>query len=267
MKNQFPSLFFALLLTILSIDSGQNSTFAATLKEIQRRGKLIVAVKDNLPPLGFRDSKGNLQGLEIEIARKLAAEIFGDKPHTLELIPVTNQDRLRVVLESKVDLTIAKVTITPTRSRVVVFSRPYYQDGAAIITRQSQIKQTQDLFGQKVAVLNNSSTIATLQYMIPQARLVGVDSYWQAKSLLDAGKVTAFAADRISLTTWLTDNSQYRILPTQLSSEPVGVVIPRGWQYEPLRELVDRSLQRWQTNGWLRGRIEYWGLKNPKIDI
>jgi len=37
---------------------------SAELDEIEERGKLIVAVKDNLRPLGFRDAAGNLQGLE-----------------------------------------------------------------------------------------------------------------------------------------------------------------------------------------------------------
>ena len=35
---------------------------AAELKEIQRRGYLTIAVKDNLRPLGFRDAGGKLQG-------------------------------------------------------------------------------------------------------------------------------------------------------------------------------------------------------------
>jgi ABC-type amino acid transport substrate-binding protein len=35
---------------------------AAEMSEIQQRGYLQVAVKDNLPPLGFRDANGNLQG-------------------------------------------------------------------------------------------------------------------------------------------------------------------------------------------------------------
>jgi len=46
-----------------------------SLSEIQKRGKLIIGVKDNLPPLGFRDHNGNLIGLEIDMARELAKEL------------------------------------------------------------------------------------------------------------------------------------------------------------------------------------------------
>jgi polar amino acid transport system substrate-binding protein len=256
--NRFKSLFFTLLL--ITIGNWQTAAQAGTLKEIQQRKKLIVAVKDNLPLLGFRDRAGNLQGLEIDIARRLAVEIFGN-PDSIEFIPVTNQDRLKVAIDGNVDLTIAKVTITPTRLRVVDFSRYYYLDGTGIITQKAQIFKNSDLIGQRVAILNNSTTLGTLQYMIPQAKLVGVNSYQQAQALLKAGKVSAVAADRSLLLGWLKTDASYHLLPDKLSTEALGIVIPKGFQYDPLRQLVDRSVGSWQADGWLQQRIQYWGLK------
>jgi polar amino acid transport system substrate-binding protein len=258
-SHRFKSLFFTLL-SIASIINCQTSVHAGTLKEIQQRRKLIVAVKDNLPLLGFRDSTGNLQGLEIDIARKLATEIF-DNPEFIRLIPVVNQDRLKVAIEGNVDLTIARVTITPTRSRVVDFSRYYYLDGTGIITNRANIAKNSDLIGKKIAVLNNSTTIATLQYIIPQAKLVGVNSYQEAKELLATDKIVAIAADRSLLIGWSKTDPSYHLFPNKLSTEALGIVIPKGMQYDPLRQLVDRSIDRWQTEGWLQQRIQYWGLK------
>jgi polar amino acid transport system substrate-binding protein len=258
-SNRFKSLFFILLLTA-NIVNLQTSAQAGTLKEIQQRKKLIVAVKDNLPLLGFRDGAGNLQGLEIDIARKLATEIFGNTD-SIQLLPVANQDRLKVAIDGNVDLTIARVTITATRSRVVDFSRYYYLDGTAIITKQANITKNSDLIGKKIATLNNSTTIGTLQYIIPQAKLVGVNSYQQAQSLLNSGKVSAVAADRSLLLGWLKTDASYHLLPDKLSTEALGIVIPKGMQYDPLRQLVDRSILAWQADGWLQQRIQYWGLK------
>ncbi len=257
--DQFKPLFFILLM-IASTSNWQTAVRAGTLKEIQQRRKLIVAVKDNLPLLGWRDQAGNLQGLEIDIARKLATEIFSN-PDSIQLIPVTNQDRLKVAIDGNVDLTIARVTITATRSKVVDFSRYYYVDGTGLITNQAKIAKNIDLVGKKVAVLNNSTTIATLQYIIPQAKLVGVNSYHQARELISTGKVSAVAADRSLLIGWIKTDSRYHLLPDKLSTEALGIVIPKGIKFDPLRQLVDRSIERWQANGWLEQRIEYWGLK------
>jgi polar amino acid transport system substrate-binding protein len=255
---RFKSLFFALL-SIASIELLPTSVRAGTLKEIQQRKQLIVAVKDNLPPLGFRDRSGNLQGLEIDIAHKLAAEIFNN-PDSIKLLPVANQDRLKVAIDGTVDLTIARVTITSTRSRVVDFSRYYYQDGTGIITNRSNITKNSDLVGKKVAVLNNSTTIAAVQYIIPKAQLVGVDSYRQAQQLLATDKVVAIAADRSLLLGWSKTSPTYHLLPDKLSTEALGIVIPKGLQYDSLRQLVDRSISQWQADGWLQQRIQYWGL-------
>jgi polar amino acid transport system substrate-binding protein len=257
-SNRFKSLFFILTL-IASISSWQIAQ-AGTLKEIQQRRKLIVAVKDNLPLLGSRDRSGNLQGLEIDIARKLAIEVFGNAD-SVQLVPVTNQDRLKVAIDGTVDITIARVTISPNRLRVIDFSRAYYQDGTGIITDRANIVTNADLVGKKVAVLNNSTTIATLQFIIPTAQLVGVNSYRQAQELLTTGKVVAIAADRSLLLGWSKTAPTYHLLPDKLSIEPLGVVIPKGQQYEPLRELVDRAIASWQADGWLQQRIQYWGLQ------
>ena len=258
-SHRLKSLFFTLL-SIASIDLLQSPARAGTLKEIQQRKQLIVAVKDNLPLLGFRDRSGNLQGLEIDIARKLAAEIFNN-PDAVKLVPVTNQDRLKVAIDGTVDLTIARVTITTTRSRVVDFSRRYYLDGTAIITNRSNITKNSDLAGKKVAVLNNSTTIASVQYFIPTAQLVGVNSYRQAQQLLATDKVVAIAADRSLLIGWSKTDPTYRLLPDKISLEALGIVIPKGLQYDSLRQLVDRSIERWQADGWLGQRIQYWGLQ------
>jgi polar amino acid transport system substrate-binding protein len=243
-----------------SIIGWDSIAHAGTLKEIQQRKKVVVAVKDNLPPLGFRERGGNLQGLEIDIARKLAEELFKN-PDAVELVPVVNQDRLKVVINGSVDIAIARVSITPNRSRVIEFSQAYYADATGLVTKQASIIKSSDLAGKKIAVLNNSTTIGSLQYILPRVKLVGVDSYQQAQDLLAQGKVVAIAADRSLLIGWLRTNPNYYLYPDRLSTELLGIVIPKGMQYDSLHELIDRSIQKWKADGWLQQRIAYWGLK------
>ncbi|MDB9380286.1 transporter substrate-binding domain-containing protein, partial [Nodularia sphaerocarpa] len=167
---------------------------AAQMPEIQRRGYLNIAVKDNLRPLGFRDVNGNLQGLEIDLAKRLALDLLG-KADAVKFQPVANRDRLSVVLSNKVDLAIARVTATESRARLVSFSVPYYFDGTLIVTKDASVSQLSDLANRKIAVINNSSTIAQVRYYVPKAELVGVDSYQEGRSLTENNTVVAFAAD------------------------------------------------------------------------
>jgi polar amino acid transport system substrate-binding protein len=248
-----------LLLFALVISDTQLSASAAELPKIQRRGYLTIAVKDNLRPLGFRDAKGDLQGLEIDLAKALAADLLG-KANAVKLQPVTNRDRLSQVLDNKVDLTIARVTATESRARLVSLSIPYYFDGTRFITKNTSIQKLGDLEKQKIAVLNNSSTIADVRYYLPHADLVGVNSYQQGRSLLENNTVVAFAADTSVLSGWVQQYPQYRLLPVKLSTEPLSVVMPKGLQYDDLRRRVNGAIARYLETGWLQQRAQHWGL-------
>jgi len=232
---------------------------AAELKAIQKRGYLIVAVKDNLRPLGFRDLQGNLQGLEIDLAQRLAQDLAG-KSANVKLQPVANRARLSMVLENQVDLTIASVTATAPRSRLVNFSTPYYFDGTALITKEASVQKLGDVAERKIVVLNGSSTIAKVKYLLPSAQMVGVDSYEKARSLLESGAAVALAADASVLSGWVQEYPQYRLLPKLFGAEALCVVMPKGLQYDELRQQVNAAIIRYSSEGWLQQRLAYWRL-------
>lgn len=235
------------------------SVWSAQLQEIQRRGKLVVGVKDNLRPLGFRDGAGNLQGLEIDIAKRLAEELLG-KPDAIVLQPIKNTDRLNLVLNGKVDLTIARVSANQSRLRVVDLSEPYYLDGTGLVTKEASITKLSDLATKTIAVLKGSSTIAVVKYATPTSKLVGVDSYEQARVLLENGRADAFAADKSVLAGWVQEFPQYKMLPERLSGEALCIVMPKGLQYTTLQEQVNEAIARWKASGWLAERAAAWGL-------
>lgn len=247
---------FSLLLLVLGSTS---SVEAAELSEIQDRGYLIVGVKDNLRPLGFRDDQSQLQGFEIDLARQLAADLLGDA-QAVEFKPLLNQERLDALLNDEVDVLIARMSITDARTRLVTFSRPYYVDGAAFITRDSTIQSLRDLRQRTIAVLTGSDTIPTIRSLLPSVRLQGVETYTEAQTLLESGQIDVFAADATVLTGWAQEAPEYHLIPTLISAEALAIAMPKGAQYDKLRREVNKAVERWQTNGWLRQRIAAWGL-------
>lgn len=255
MKRRFVALLMLMGMQLIV----SPSLFAADLRTIAQRNKLIVAVKDNVRPLGFRDAQGKLQGFEIEIAQRLAQELFG-KPIEIEFRPVTNRDRLSVVTDEEVDFAIARVTVNSSRARIVAFSEPYYFDGTGIVTKNSAIQTQRDLNNQTIAVLNNSSTIAALRFQFPQIKLVGVNSYQAGKQLIESGQAVGFTADVSVLAGWVQEFPEYRILPFRIAAEPLAIAFPKGLESDELRRAVDRLLLRWESEGWLERRATYWGL-------
>jgi polar amino acid transport system substrate-binding protein len=260
LQNLKPAILTCLIAATVSSASitHASSCLAAEWSTIQKRGRLVIGVKDNLPPMGFRQPSGNLAGFEIDIARELAKELLGSA-ELVELVPLRNRDRLSALWGDRVDIVVAHLSITRNRARLVDFTVPYYTDSTAVIakrnTQNAQFNQSS-----AIAVIKGSSTIAVLQFLLPQAQLIGVDSYQEGLAALKAQKVQAFAGDRSALVQWLKDNPDYDRIQNLTSSHSLAIALPRGLQYEDLRLKVLQAVEKWRKNGWLRERATYWGL-------
>ena len=67
----------------------------STLEVIKERGKIIVGVKADSPPFGFRGKDGDLWGFDIDLARKIAERL----DVRLVLLPVTSATREKQLLD------------------------------------------------------------------------------------------------------------------------------------------------------------------------
>ncbi len=250
----------AVLLSLLGLLLWGTPLMAAELAEIRQRGHLVVAVKDNLYPLGYRNpSTQALEGFEIDLARQLAEALLG-APDRLVLKPVLNADRLSAVAAGEVDLAIANITVTPERLRQVSFSLPYYRSGSGILTRSPQLNRLQLLYRQAIAVLQPSVTLPSLRSRLPEAQLIGVPSYQVAQELLAEGTVAAIVGDQVILAGWAQTQSDYYFYPTGLRHHPLAIALPKGVQYEPLQSAVDSHLKHLQQTDQLQVLQRRWGL-------
>lgn len=234
---------------------------AAELSKIRDRGYITIAVKNNRPPLGFIDETGELNGFEIEIAHRLAEELLGNSS-AIKFVPVSNVDRLNAVLADRVDVAIADITLTEPRRRIVSFSDPYYLDGTAFITQNPNIQNLSGLRTGTVALLDRSSSVPHVKFILPGAQLVSVSSYAEGRDLLTSGRVDAFAGDASVLAGWSLESGAqgYRILPSILSADPLAIAMPKGTQYDPLRTAINQAVRHWYEEGWLQARAAYWKL-------
>ncbi len=246
----------SLLLAVL-----QAAAVAASLETIQQRRYLIVGVKDNLYPLGFRDERGELAGFEIDLARTLAEALFADRT-AIQLVPVRNRDRLEALEKQHVDLVIANLSIGVPRARAVDFSFPYLTvNQAVLLKRESTLRTLSDLQRVRLAVLSGSSNERAIRAFLPGAGLVPVASYQEGVQALETGRADGFAADGTVLGGWVQDRPAYRLLSSELDTSGLAVAMPRGLQNDSLRRWVNGQIERLLKQGWLAERARIWGLK------
>src|SRR5260221_6989755 len=103
---------------------------AQTLERIKERGKIVVGVKADYKPFGFRDPSGKLIGLEPDLAQDVA-DALGVK---LELEPGVSSNRMQFLQQGKIDLMIATMNDKPDRRQVVGIIEPsYYASGVNVL--------------------------------------------------------------------------------------------------------------------------------------
>lgn len=248
-----------LIVSIAFLVSLPVKVYSAEWQEIIKRGELVIGVKDNLRPLGYRDSEGNLQGFEIDVARRLALELLGDE-NALQLIPLTNQERIQKVADIDIDLAIASVTVNSSRQRIVDFSDFYYLDGTGIIVKKGQINLNLRNFNGKIGVIGNSRAIAQIKYSLPNVQLKEISSYQQGLKSIESGEIQGFAGDITILTGWIQENPDYQLLTTVFGGYPLAIALPKGRQYQELRDKVNEVVRKLKQEGWLEERAKYWDL-------
>jgi polar amino acid transport system substrate-binding protein len=129
-----------------------------------------------------------------------------------------------------------------------------------VVTKNPSIQKFKDLTNRKIAVLNHSSNIDQVKYFIPEAKLIGVNSYAEARSRLESNTVDAVAADASILAGWVQTYPQYQLIPYKLSATPLAVVMAKGLQYDEFRRKVNEAIARYTVTGWLKKSIQKWEL-------
>jgi putative glutamine transport system substrate-binding protein len=102
--------------------SAAQSTGNADLDKIVRAGLLKVGVKSDIPGFGLLNpDTGKYEGMEIDIAKLIAKEIFGDE-NRVAFTPVTAKTRGPLLDNGDIDFVIATFTVTEERKLTYNFS-------------------------------------------------------------------------------------------------------------------------------------------------
>src|SRR5258708_4819540 len=150
------------------------------LRTVLNRGKLIVGTGSTNPPWHFEDDKGNLTGMDIAMARIMAKGLFDDETK-VEYVRQEANARIPNITTGKVDVGIQVMTVSPARAQLVAFSRPYYVEGAALLTApSSKYKTYKDLTAAgaavRASVLQNVDADTLVHNALPQAQVMQLDS-------------------------------------------------------------------------------------------
>jgi len=231
----------------------------STIELIKKRGVIQVGVS-NFVPWVMRDSKGELIGFEIDIARKLAEDINVK----LELFPTAFDGIIPGLLAGKFDIIITGISIQPLRALLVNYTMPYATSGQTLVGHKELTKgfsTVEDFNKPSVTINTRRGTVgaAIAQKTFPKATVRFFDEDIHAFQDVLNGHAHAMVALEPIPTQWLTANPDklWRPIGTKkLTTQIAGMAVRKG---DPdFLAFLNSWIALKQADGWLDERHNYW---------
>ncbi|WP_312112667.1 transporter substrate-binding domain-containing protein [Brevibacillus reuszeri] len=246
---------------------GGQSTGAAgtgTLAKIKERDKFVVGVKYDLNLFGLKDpATGNVEGLDIDIAKAIAKKVLGDE-NKIELKEVTSKTRIPMLKNGEIDAIIATMTITEDRKKEVDFSDVYFLAGQSLLVKKdSGINGLKDLQkGMKVVTAKGSTSAKNIRESAPDAEILEFENYAEAFTALKAGQGDALTTDNALLYGMAKQDPNYRVTEETFTEEPYGIAMSKG--DAEFVKTVNDLLKEMKENGEYDKIYEKWIGEKPK---
>tara|TARA_B100001123_G_C15344544_1_gene1036400 strand:- start:21 stop:1070 length:1050 start_codon:yes stop_codon:yes gene_type:complete len=227
------------LVAVLSVGcttTDDSDSSATRLDTVTERGNLIAAGRTDLPGFGFLREDGSNAGFDIDLARAVAAAIFGDGS-SLEVVPISAAERGPTIQGGEVDVLTRNVTWTTSRdAQWGNFTNVMFYDGQGFMVRaNSGFDHATDLNGITVCVTSGTTTESNLaDYFRQNGFSLDTVVFEDSASVYGAyeeGRCDAATSDKSQLAairSGLQNPNDHKILPETISKEPLTPAVPHG---------------------------------------
>jgi len=230
---------------------------AGTLQDVNAKGKLIAGVRTDFPPFGFVDKLGTNMGLDVDIAKFLARELWGEGG-SVNFVSVIPSNRISFLTSRRVDILLASMSITEERRKVIDFSIPYFLSGHLVLVhKDSPIGGYRDLAGKKVATIKESTGDGAIHQLVPTAERVQCQRNGEALRALKERRVEAFVQDDVLIYNLLQENSDLKVVNERpFQAAPYGLGVRKG---EPeWLDFVNAALTKMKETGEHKRLLQKW---------
>jgi polar amino acid transport system substrate-binding protein len=251
-----------LLLLVLIISPALVS--ADLLEDVIRRGVVRVGILPDAKPYGWQDAKGEFHGMDVDLAKELAAAL-GVK---LEMTAVNAAARIAVLTSRKVDVNITGMTRTLERAKAVDFTDAYALVGALMVANPaSGIKDYKEANakGKKVGTVMGGTGEIVLRKVFPNAELVLFKSIADSYEALRTRKVDIMSADSPEAKQREREEpNAFRVVSPLLSKEYICMALPKGEQN--WLNWLNLFIWEMQTTGRIAELFQQWfEMPAPKM--
>ncbi|WP_337995825.1 ABC transporter substrate-binding protein [Oleispirillum naphthae] len=209
--------------------------------------KLRIGTEGAYPPFNMVDSKGELQGFDVDISKALCAKMKAQCTFVKQdwdgMIPALNK--------RKFDAVVASMSITEERKKAVDFSERYYTNKLQFIGKKGvPLDISADgLKGKTVGAQRATISGQWLEKNRPGADIKLYDTQENAYLDLGAGRLTAILADAFVNYEWLKSDAgkdyEFKGKPV-FDGDLIGIAVRKG---DPLRGKLNAAIKEIVADG------------------
>jgi polar amino acid transport system substrate-binding protein len=232
-----------------------------TWNKVMSRGKVVIGVKADYKPWGYRNSDGKLVGMEIDMAHEVAAAMGVD----VELVPVQSSNRMQFLEQGKIDLMIATMSDRADRRKIVGIVGPnYYTSGTNLLAPDAlKLTNWEQLRGKPVCGKQGAFYNQAVEKRYG-AKIIAFTGNAEAKQALRDKKCVGFVYDDSSIMADLASGSWKGFgmpMPTE-DDNPWGLAVPKAEEKCVFGNFMSGMQYNWHRSGKLIELEKKWGIQS-----
>ena len=223
----------------------------ATLKDVQKAGKLTIATSPDFPPFESLEG-GEVVGIEPDIM-KLICDKLGVEA---EFVQMDFDSVLIGIQAAKYDCAMSGITVTADRQKNMLFTDAYYNAAQVIVVAEgSAIQGKADLAGKVASVQTGTTAESGCQDEGIEVQAFAANA--DAKAALTTGKVDAWVVDNLTAIQMVEAGDGLVILDEKMTEEPYAFAFAMG--SEDLVAAINDALVELMADGTVESIFDSYG--------
>ena len=253
-------IFLAMICSVFAFLSFSAQAANDRFMSVIEKGKLIVGVKADYKPWGFRNESGEIVGMEVDMAQDVADALGVE----LELVSVQSSNRMQFLEQGKIDLMIATMSDREDRRKIVGIPQPnYYTSGTNVLAPKAVgLKDWEELRDKPVCGKQGAfyNQIVEERY---GAKIVAFTGNAESKQALRDKKCLAWVYDDSSIMADLAsgDWDDYEMPLKTEDDNPWALAVPIEEADGIWGRFMSGMIFNWHQSGRLIELEEKWGIQ------
>lgn len=203
-----------------------------TFDAIQKRGKVVIGVKEDQPNLGYFDNvTQERSGFDVDMARWVAASLGLDEDQ-ITYKAIASANREQAIVNGDIDYYVGTYSINDKRKNDIDFAGPYFITGQGLLVQQgaTDYQALEELAGKTVCSATGSTPIQNIKENFPEIKTQEFDLYSACVENLNNGQVDAVTTDQAILIGYAAQNPGKLMVTSGplLTEEQYGIGLPKG---------------------------------------